>query len=85
MALLTSSAPPNHVLQQVYERLLRGGMAPKKRSAAQLDSLAAGRAKKIKANAAARLASRADDEQAETMQIDANAAGVPVLHARDRL
>ena len=55
-------------------------MAPKKRSALQLEALEACRAKKM-ANAAARLAARADDEQDEPMQIVGNAAGVPVLHA----
>ena len=34
------------------------------------------------ASSVAGRASRTDDEQAETMQVNANAAGVPVLHAR---
>ena len=59
-------------------------MAPKKRSAAQLDAASAG-TKKIKANAAARLAARANDEQDEQMQVDGNGSGASVVHARDHV
>ena len=88
MASLTSSAPPNHVLQQVYKRFLafRERHAAEEEECRSAGGGGGGHKEDQGECGVARLAARADDEHAaEHMHVDVNVSGAPVPHARDRL